>query len=671
MTASFDSKLSASIGQHFVIALLAAVLSAALASLWWNKVIARVSAARFKTLHSPVLVGLHKLSLITFTWPQLPFLWQRHYLPPLSLTSLLSQSLVPALVVAFSGLHGGFEMKIDDDSGYPRFGFMALGCFAILLLLPLKNSLLDVMLGFSFHQAMIWHRAIGYMLCVLVAVHGGLYLRLWFAADFVTAIMQTMTMVWYGVGFAIVLAVLLSTSLPPVRRHLYPLFKTVHLLSLPCLIILVNLHTPKAIPYTAIPLCFYLVDYAIRIGKSGRYVKVIQAETIGDTTRLTICSPPFCRGGFLPGHHLYLNVPEVELLGWHPISFTSSFSSSTSTSSKWLTSIASDSVSPPSPLTPTPTNSLSSASTPANSFSSSTFPPTNSKSLEIIVDPKPPSSDVASTFAAAIRDQEKVAGQIVLPKHHDCTSSCGATLLIRGVGRFSKALHQSVASRTALAAIGIPHEPLRVRIEGPYGRPMSTFTSSPCILGVAGGIGVTPVLAALLAAVRNNNRCCFDTHYSHLPMPRAMLVWAIQKPDAWRCAEKEILELLRLGCEVTIHVTSSGGNTEQVVCDLRTRIVAAAMADSTATEKSRNSQDNYDHDVAAVMKATYTRLSVCFGRPDLNAVFTLAKERVKGTGVLPVSVCGSSSLVVATRTAARNASCRECLCVVHSESFEI
>eukprot|EP00047_Mylnosiga_fluctuans_P001098 m.212218 g.212218 ORF g.212218 m.212218 type:complete len:362 (-) comp10141_c5_seq1:55-1140(-) len=123
------------------------------------------------------------------------------------------------------------------------------------------------------------------------------------------------------------LAAIVLTSLPPVRRMLFNVFYAVHF-SFVVFFVFVYLHTPHEVQFYLIgAIVIYSIDKALQTvwGLLPRRAKDIEV-LLSDVVKLRI--PRDCIHAAVgldrPGQYIFLNVPGINPLEWHPFSLTSS-----------------------------------------------------------------------------------------------------------------------------------------------------------------------------------------------------------------------------------------------------------------------------------------------------------------------------------------------------------
>ncbi|RIA84808.1 ferric reductase like transmembrane component-domain-containing protein [Glomus cerebriforme] len=170
--------------------------------------------------------------------------------------------------------------------------------------------------------------------------------------------------------------------------------------------------------------------------------------------------------------------------------------------------------------------------------------------------------------------------------------------------------------------------PLKMRVDGPYGKTSLDFMQHNTVVLVSGGIGITPMISIL--------RDLVDRQVANMPIVTQSIyfLWVIPDTDAYQWFGSELRELM-----------SRAGTLPQ---------------------------NKYILDVKVFLtRSTTTPSSIFFqGRPDFSIFFHDIK-RFHGSGDIAVGVCGPAVMLKQVRNAAVQSSDETCLFKVHSETFEL
>ncbi|KAF9200007.1 hypothetical protein BGZ49_009799 [Haplosporangium sp. Z 27] len=146
----------------------------------------------------------------------------------------------------------------------------------------------------------------------------GCMIHVWMPWKFLMAEQLATSKVRYGLSTYTTLCLLVLTSAWPVRRWAYETFVVSHTLFL-VFLVLVGLHTPYAMRFTVVGIFCYLINVL-----TGWFIKthtaLAQATVFQDRlTRLRMDRPV----PHSPGQHIYVCVPSISLIQWHPFTISS------------------------------------------------------------------------------------------------------------------------------------------------------------------------------------------------------------------------------------------------------------------------------------------------------------------------------------------------------------
>jgi len=252
---------------------------------------------------------------------------------------------------------------VDEDDSVSRepidpFSWQAcevwaktLGVIAILnlgwyLLLPIgRKSVLLQAAGVSWERAVKYHRWVGYYTVLIIVVHSILYFFIWIHGDSHPnydpegeMIRQNMVP-WYcskndcnedqarqlrvnNYGFLTLLFIVIMTafSIPWIRRNKFEWFYYTHHLFI-LVFLFICLHYKGAIIYLIPGIAVYAVDKLMALLS---YLKTAPAKTrMLSSSVVEIAFEIRQDITYEAGDYVFLNVPEVSFLEWHPFSLTS------------------------------------------------------------------------------------------------------------------------------------------------------------------------------------------------------------------------------------------------------------------------------------------------------------------------------------------------------------
>jgi len=98
------------------------------------------------------------------------------------------------------------------------------------------------------------------------------------------------------------LCIIVLTSLRPIRRLWYQFFFVTHVISYVSLFIVINYHTPYAVPWIIPPVAFYAFDIFVRMLR----FRIRDATIVAFDQQLTLIQVEACDGGWIAGQHVRL-----------------------------------------------------------------------------------------------------------------------------------------------------------------------------------------------------------------------------------------------------------------------------------------------------------------------------------------------------------------------------
>ncbi|KAI8360175.1 hypothetical protein B0O80DRAFT_494361 [Mortierella sp. GBAus27b] len=199
-----------------------------------------------------------------------------------------------------------------------RAGYLGLSCIPFLFAFTGKNSVISLMTGLSHHRLNQVHRFLGLSLFTLISVHMGCMFHVWWPWKFLLEEQLATTKVRYGLATYTTLCLIVLTAAWPVRRWAYETFVVSHSLFV-VFLVLVGLHTPYAMRFTAAGIVVYVLNVL-----TGWCVKthVATAQAVVFQDRLTRLQMDKSIA-HAPGQHIYVCVPSISLIQWHPFTISS------------------------------------------------------------------------------------------------------------------------------------------------------------------------------------------------------------------------------------------------------------------------------------------------------------------------------------------------------------
>ncbi|KFH70137.1 hypothetical protein MVEG_04939 [Podila verticillata NRRL 6337] len=199
-----------------------------------------------------------------------------------------------------------------------RAGYLGLSCIPFLFAFTGKNSIISYLTGLSHHRINQVHRFLGICLFILISIHMGFMIHSWMPWKQFLAQQLALPKVKYGLATYTTLCLIVVTASWPMRKFAYEAFVVSHSLFL-VFLVLVGLHTPYAMRFIVAGVFFYILNVL-----TGWCIKthsaLAQATVFEDRmTRLRMDK----HLPHSPGQHIYVCVPSMSLIQWHPFTISS------------------------------------------------------------------------------------------------------------------------------------------------------------------------------------------------------------------------------------------------------------------------------------------------------------------------------------------------------------
>ena len=247
---------------------------------------------------------------------------------------LLTLGLISFWIVDALGL-GSLKRENTQDrvSHYGAAAGHVLNLMLSLVLLPVgKSSSLSAVFGLSWDRALVYHRLLGSIALCCVLLHVVLEMVKWaMQGDFWRFVFG---FAYYNAGsdvwawnipimecLALCVAVAAVMSLAVVRRHSYRAFYTVHLV-LPLLVLMSFVHSWDFWKFVLVSAILYAVDKVewhseLACGATEsprlRSLKPLGHEVVALCLETNGSAYPYS-----PGQVVYLNLPSLSRMDWHP-----------------------------------------------------------------------------------------------------------------------------------------------------------------------------------------------------------------------------------------------------------------------------------------------------------------------------------------------------------------
>ena len=196
-----------------------------------------------------------------------------------------------------------------------------------LAVLPVtRRSVWHFAFGLSFERAIKWHRFVARMAVLSMLIHALLLINLaGLSVLFHTTPLPAGIAAIYGTLAGGCMLLMSLTAFEPVRRRVFELFWYVHIPLFVSTVVFAALHSVYARYYLIGPVALYAVDWLLRFSNTARSVAVVESAVLTDAAeswrvgRLTLTAAMKPKAG----QYVFLNLPAVSLLQWHPFSVSS------------------------------------------------------------------------------------------------------------------------------------------------------------------------------------------------------------------------------------------------------------------------------------------------------------------------------------------------------------
>ncbi|XP_057454669.1 ferric reduction oxidase 2-like [Lotus japonicus] len=217
-----------------------------------------------------------------------------------------------------------WEARLDYAAAW--LGRTGTVCLAFLFFPVARGSTVLPLLGLTSESCIKYHIWLGHIVMTIFTSHGICYIILWAATSQISQMLK-----WNKVGISIVageIALLAGlflwvTTIPRIRRKVFELFFYAHYIYIIFIIFFVFHVGITYSPSMMLPgFYLFLVDRFLRFLQSSRQVRVVSARVLPcETVELN-----FSKGHGLtynPTSVMFINVPSISKLQWHPFTVTS------------------------------------------------------------------------------------------------------------------------------------------------------------------------------------------------------------------------------------------------------------------------------------------------------------------------------------------------------------
>ncbi|KAK9743039.1 hypothetical protein RND81_03G212800 [Saponaria officinalis] len=207
-----------------------------------------------------------------------------------------------------------------------RLGLTGNICLALIFYPVTRGSTILAMLGLTSEASIKYHIWLGHTALAFFTTHGLGYLLFWAVSGQLSEALK-----WSKIGISNIageLALLTGlimwmTTFPKIRRKIFELFFYIHYLYI-VFIFFFFLHVGISYAFYMLPgIYLFIIDRFLRFLQSRQRVRLLSARTLScDTIELNFAKNPSL--SYNPTSIIFINVPSISKLQWHPFSITSS-----------------------------------------------------------------------------------------------------------------------------------------------------------------------------------------------------------------------------------------------------------------------------------------------------------------------------------------------------------
>ncbi|TYI63951.1 hypothetical protein E1A91_D09G051600v1 [Gossypium mustelinum] len=271
-------------------------------------------------LKQPVMV---KGPLGIVSWMELSFLTMFVVLLAWSTTSYLNGMFTHIDQMASRSGLLVWEAKLEM-SGL-TLGLVGNICLAFLFFPVTRGSSVLRLIGLSSEASIKYHIWVGHIAMTIFTAHGLCYLVFWAKTEQLSQVLKWGKIEVSNMAGEIGLVCGLgmwATSLPQIRRKLFELFYYTHHLYILFIVFFV-FHVGFSYACIMLPgFYLFLIDRYLRFLQSQQRVSLVAASILPcQTVELNFCKSPEVNHG--PRSIIFVNVPAISKLQWHPFTITS------------------------------------------------------------------------------------------------------------------------------------------------------------------------------------------------------------------------------------------------------------------------------------------------------------------------------------------------------------
>ncbi|KAK1560117.1 hypothetical protein Q3G72_022382 [Acer saccharum] len=206
-----------------------------------------------------------------------------------------------------------------------RLGLVGNICLVFLFFPVARGSSLLPLFGLTSEASIKYHIWLGHLVMAFFTAHGICYIVLWIATNNITQMIKWAKTGTSNVAGEIALLAGLAmwaTTIPRIRQKFFELFFYTHYLYIVFMFFFV-LHVGISYACMMLPgFYLFLVDRYLRFLQSRKCVRLVSARVLPcETIELNFSKTPGLK--YNPTSILFVNVPSISKMQWHPFTITS------------------------------------------------------------------------------------------------------------------------------------------------------------------------------------------------------------------------------------------------------------------------------------------------------------------------------------------------------------
>ncbi|KAM7260799.1 hypothetical protein ACFE04_026274 [Oxalis oulophora] len=217
-----------------------------------------------------------------------------------------------------------WQAKLEDSAVI--LGVVGNICLAFLFFPVTRGSTVLPLFGLTSESSIKYHIWLGHIVLTLFTAHGLCYIIFWAVTNDISKMVE-----WKYVGASNVAGeisllaglIMWATTFPKIRRKFFELFFYTHHLYIVFMVFFV-LHVGISYSFMMLPgLYLFLVDRFVRFLQSRNKVRLVSARVLScGSVELNFAKNPNL--SYNPTSIMFVNVPAISKLSWHPFTVTSS-----------------------------------------------------------------------------------------------------------------------------------------------------------------------------------------------------------------------------------------------------------------------------------------------------------------------------------------------------------